>query len=392
MIRFLTILFLLSASCLAQVKQWHLTNTTGNVQEQINARALISGTNSLSSSLIWDGKATNAVEFSDLSTFTVSPSSGSFLSGSLYLTNSPTARITATNTLIESTGSLKLYTPAVAAGTATGGQFLSLTDDANGEVEFATVSTFSPGANMATAIASISAGNNVAIPSGATLLDFSATGTITGFSITGQSDGRIISIYVRSGALTLSNESASSSAENRIVTGQSDIVARAGSLVTLCLVRNGAGVRRWAVFGTSTPPIFTSSSDIERSASSGYLDTVVRGASFDFSLKKLQTSTGWSADATTGIAVDTDTSVLMLSSSGATRSFHGFISGNAEGRILIVRCNTGQPFGFTLVHNSGTVASIDNKIFSSTGANVTINPGGAVMLIHAASAGWYILN
>lgn len=78
----------------------------------------------------------NAVEFSDLSTFTVSPSSGSFLSGSLYLTNSPTAHIAAMNAWIEGRSSMRLYTPAVAAGTATGGQFLSLTDDANGEVEF----------------------------------------------------------------------------------------------------------------------------------------------------------------------------------------------------------------------------------------------------------------
>lgn len=251
--------------------------------------------------------------------------------------------------------------------------------------------SFAPDSNLATAIASISPGNNLAIPSGATLLDFSATGAITGFNSTGQPDGKVIAIYVRSGILTLSNESASSTASNRIVTGQSDVVAHAGSMVTLCLVRNGAGLLRWAILGTSTPPIFTSSSDIERSASSGYLDTVVRGASFDFSFKKLQTSTGWAADATTGITVDQDTSVLMLSSSGATRNFHGFISGNAEGRVLIVRCNIGQPFGFTLVHNSGTVASINNKIFSSTGANVTVNPGGAVFLIHAASAGWYIV-
>ena len=251
--------------------------------------------------------------------------------------------------------------------------------------------SFAPDSNLATAIASISPGNNLAIPAGATLLDFSATGAITGFSSTGQPDGKVIAIYVRGGILTLSNESASSTASNRIVTGQSDIVAHAGSMITLCLVRNGAGVLRWAVLGTSTPPIFTSFSDIERSASSFYQDTVVRGASFDFSFKKLQTSTGWAADATTGITVDTDTAVLMLSSSGATRSFHGFISGNAEGRVLIVRCNIGQPFGFTLVHNSGTVASINNKIFSSTGANVTVNPGGAVFLIHAESAGWYIV-
>ena len=385
MIRFFTILFLLSVSCFAQVKMFYLTNLNANVQEQINARATIIGTNLLSANLLYDGASTNELEFNDFSRIDLDGTDTS-VGGvtSLYLDGGITTLRGVTN--------LQVVTPAVRLGTATTGQYLKLTDDVEGAVEFATVSTFSPGANMATSIASISAGNNVAIPSGATLLDFSATGTITGFSITGQSDGRIISIYVRSGALTLENESASSSAENRIVTGQGNVVARAGSLVTLCLVRNGAGVRRWAVFGTSTPPIFTPSSDIERSASSGYLDTVVRGASFDFSFKKLQTSTGWSADATTGIAVDTDTSVLMLSSSGATRSFHGFISGNAEGRILIVRCNTGQPYGFTLVHNSGTVASIDNKIFSSTGANVTVNPGGAIMLIHGASAGWYIID
>lgn len=251
--------------------------------------------------------------------------------------------------------------------------------------------SFAPDSNLATTIASISPGNNLAIPSGATLLDFSSTGTITGFSSTGQPDGKIIAIFVRSGILTLSNESGSSSASNRIVTGQGDLVAHAGSMITLCLVRNASGVLRWAILGTSTPPIFTSNSDVERSASSLYVDTVVRGASFDFSFKNLQTVTGLSSDLTTGLTVNTDTSVLMLSSSGATRSVHGFISGNAEGRVLIVRCNIGQPFGFTLVHNSGTVASINNKIFSSTGADVTVNPGGAVFLIHAASAGWYIV-
>ena len=251
--------------------------------------------------------------------------------------------------------------------------------------------SFAPDSNLATAIVSISPGNNLAIPSGATLLDFSATGSITGFSSTGQPDGKVIAIYVRSGILTLSNESASSTASNRIVTGQGDVVAHAGSMVTLCLVRNGAGVLRWAILGTSTPPIFTSLSDIERRAGFGVEHTIVNGASRDFSFKNLETSTGWTSDATTGITVATDTAVLMLSSSGATRNFHGFISGNTEGRVLIVRCNIGQPFGFTLVHNSGTVASINNKIFSSTGANVTVNPGGAVFLIHGASAGWYIV-
>lgn len=388
MIRFLTILFLLSASCFAQVKQWHLTNTTGNVQEQINARAVISGTNSLSSSLIWDGNATNSVEFSDLSTFTVSPSTGSFLSGNLYLTNSPTARITATNTLIESVGSLKLYTPAVAAGTATGGQFLSLTDDANGQVEFATVSSFSPGSDLGTAIDSISSGNNVTIPSGKTLLDFSGTGTITGFSITGQSDGKVIAIYVRSGTLTLENESASSSSENRIVTGQARIVARAGSLVTLCLVRNGAGVRRWAILGTSTPPIFTSTSDIEPSSQSGYVDTVVRGVSLDFSLKKSQTLTGLSSTQN-NLAIDADNTVINLASTGSAQTITGFANG-AEGRIVVVRVLLSASFGVVLAHNSGSSLAA-NRFLSITGSNVTIPPGGAVMMIYG-TGGWYILN
>lgn len=40
MIRFLTILFLLSASCFAQVKQWHLTNTSANVQLQLDNRVM----------------------------------------------------------------------------------------------------------------------------------------------------------------------------------------------------------------------------------------------------------------------------------------------------------------------------------------------------------------
>lgn len=252
--------------------------------------------------------------------------------------------------------------------------------------------SFAPDSNLAATIVSISPGNNLAIPSGATLLDFSATGSITGFDSTGQPDGKVIAIYVRSGILTLSNESASSTASNRIVTGQGDVVAHAGSMITLCLVRNAAGVLRWAILGTSTPPVFTSFSDIERSASSFYKDTVVRGASFDFSFKSLYTLTGLSSDLTTGLSVSEDVSVLMLGSSGAgVRSIHGFVSGNAEGRILFVRCNISQPNGVTLVHNSGTVASINNKIFSSTGADVTVNPGGAVFLIHGASAGWYIV-
>jgi hypothetical protein len=91
----------------------------------------------------------SAVEFSGLSTFTVSPSSGSYLSGDLYITNSPTAYIAAMNAWIEGRSSMRLYTPAVAAGTATGGQFLSLTDDANGEVEFVDI----PGAGSYLALA-----------------------------------------------------------------------------------------------------------------------------------------------------------------------------------------------------------------------------------------------
>lgn len=40
MIRFFTILFLLSVSCFAQVKQWHLTNTSANVQLQLDNRVM----------------------------------------------------------------------------------------------------------------------------------------------------------------------------------------------------------------------------------------------------------------------------------------------------------------------------------------------------------------
>lgn len=40
MIRFITILFLLSASCFGQVKQWHLTNTSANVQLQLDNRVM----------------------------------------------------------------------------------------------------------------------------------------------------------------------------------------------------------------------------------------------------------------------------------------------------------------------------------------------------------------
>jgi hypothetical protein len=40
MIRFFIIIFLMSASCFGQVKQWHLTNTTANVQLQLDNRVM----------------------------------------------------------------------------------------------------------------------------------------------------------------------------------------------------------------------------------------------------------------------------------------------------------------------------------------------------------------
>lgn len=130
MIRFLTILFLLSASCFAQVKQWHLTNTTGNVQEQINARALLAGTNVLTAHLEYEGNLTNDLEFNDLARLT-------FDSTDFTALGVATAYIDGGITTLRGTTNLQLVTPAVRLGTATVGQVLKLSDASEGTVEFA---------------------------------------------------------------------------------------------------------------------------------------------------------------------------------------------------------------------------------------------------------------
>jgi hypothetical protein len=142
MIRFSTILFLLSVSCFAQVKQWHLTNTTGNVQEQINARATIIGTNVLSAKLLYDGNLTNDLEFEDIATLTLD-------SSTLNLYGVASAYLDGGDTTIRAITNLHVITPGVYAGTATAGQVLKLTDAVEGTVEFATQDSALNAANIA---------------------------------------------------------------------------------------------------------------------------------------------------------------------------------------------------------------------------------------------------
>ncbi len=142
MIRFFIILFLLSAACFAQVKQWHLTNTTGNVQEQINARATIIGTNVLSAKLLYDGNLTNDLEFEDIATLTLD-------SSTLNLYGVASAYLDGGDTTIRAITNLHVITPGVYAGTATAGQVLKLTDAVEGTVEFATQDSALNAANIA---------------------------------------------------------------------------------------------------------------------------------------------------------------------------------------------------------------------------------------------------
>lgn len=64
------------------------------------------------------------------------PITGGTIEGSLFVTNATYAKFKATNFWVEARTSLKLYSPAVWNGTATAGQYLRLTDDADGSVEF----------------------------------------------------------------------------------------------------------------------------------------------------------------------------------------------------------------------------------------------------------------
>jgi hypothetical protein len=134
MIRFFTILFLLSVACSAQVKQWHLTNTTGNVQTQINNRLRIDGgTNILSAKLTIEGALTQDVEFNDIARLDLDSTDAS-VSGvaSIYIDGGITTLRGVTN--------LQVITPGVHAGTATAGQVLRLSNASEGDVEFATPS------------------------------------------------------------------------------------------------------------------------------------------------------------------------------------------------------------------------------------------------------------
>lgn len=133
MIRFFTILFLLSVSCFGQVKMFYLTNLNANVQEQINARATIIGTNLLSANLLYDGASTNELQFDDFSRIDLDGTDTSVGGvSSLYLDGGITTLRGVTN--------LQVVTPAVRLGTATVGQVLKLSDAEDGTVEFATES------------------------------------------------------------------------------------------------------------------------------------------------------------------------------------------------------------------------------------------------------------
>lgn len=129
MIRFFTILFLLSVSCFGQVKMFYLTNLSANVQEQINARATIIGTNLLSANLMYDGASTNELDFDDFSRIDLDGTDTSVGGvASLYLDGGITTLRGVTN--------LQVVTPAVRLGTATTNQALLLTDAVEGTVEF----------------------------------------------------------------------------------------------------------------------------------------------------------------------------------------------------------------------------------------------------------------
>lgn len=111
MIKTFLALIIATASCFAQVNQAHLKGTTSNVQDQINTK---------------------------LST------NGGVVAGAFAVTSAPTARITGTNVWLEGKSSVRIFTPSLYAGTAVDGQVLTLTDDANGTVEFTTLSTADP--------------------------------------------------------------------------------------------------------------------------------------------------------------------------------------------------------------------------------------------------------
>ena len=154
MIRFFTIIFILSVSCSAQVKMFYLTNLNANVQEQINARATIIGTNILSANLLYDGASTNELEFDDFLRIDLDGTDASVGGvASLYLDGGITTLRGVTN--------LQVVTPAVRLGTAITGQYLKLTDDAEGAVEFDTLTL--PGFAFDSARNNITLGDDNAI-------------------------------------------------------------------------------------------------------------------------------------------------------------------------------------------------------------------------------------
>lgn len=130
--KLIALLVYAAASCFlgAQVvDQSLLRGLTGSVQSQLNAKALISGTNVLSANLLYDGALTNEIEFDDIARLTLDSTDGQFTGvATLYLDGGITTLRGVTN--------LHVVTPAITAGTATVGHVLQLTDPLTGEVEY----------------------------------------------------------------------------------------------------------------------------------------------------------------------------------------------------------------------------------------------------------------
>jgi hypothetical protein len=85
MIRFLTILFVLSVSCFAQVKQWHLTNTTSNVQLQLDTIYATVYTNGFVDAQISKPTSGSVYTFGDSQTYGANVTVTNYTSGSRLL-------------------------------------------------------------------------------------------------------------------------------------------------------------------------------------------------------------------------------------------------------------------------------------------------------------------
>jgi hypothetical protein len=231
MIRFFIILFLLPAACFAQVKQWHLTNTTGNVQEQINARATIIGTNVLSAKLLYDGNLTNDLEFEDIATLTLdSTDLGLYGVASAYLDGGITTLRGVTN--------LQVVTPAVHGGQAVAGQVLRLSNASEGDVEFATPSV--------AGFAFDAARNNILLGDDNAIVDTNpVTINVTLTGAGGTSPNRI-------GTSTHTTTAAGTVSSGVIISGRAYYVSGTTGTVTYNAVAYSPGATFYGVYGVLT--------------------------------------------------------------------------------------------------------------------------------------------